>query len=84
MLLLYNHLQQKYSVTAHLKCYSDRELGPNGMPCFIVKINPSLDMDISGQQRFGFRCFPKLNGLRDIKGILLHFSWINNDQLKVN
>lgn len=46
MLLLYDHLQDKYSVIIHPKD-SASELGPNGMSCFIVKINPSLNTDIS-------------------------------------
>lgn len=73
MLLLHNHLQQKYSVTMCPKNYSARELGPNGMLCFIVKINPFLDMAISGGLKSGFECFLRLDGLMDIKEKFLDF-----------
>lgn len=33
------------------KDYSAKELGPNGMSCFIVKINSSLDLGISRKQK---------------------------------
>lgn len=48
----------KYLVTMYPKKYSARELGPSGMSCFIVKINPSLDMDISREQKFGLDVTP--------------------------
>lgn len=32
-----------------------------------------LDMDILGKQKSGFGCFPKLDGLMDIKEIILDF-----------
>lgn len=72
MLLLYNHLQDKYSVIIHPKD-SASELGPNGMSCFIVKINSALNMDISGEQKSGFGCLPNLDGLMDIKKIIPDF-----------
>ena len=43
------------------------------MSCFIVKVNPCLDVVISGKQKSGFGCRPELDGLMYIKEILLDF-----------
>lgn len=67
----------------HPKGYSVKELEPNGTSCFPMKINPSLDMHISGEQNSGFGHSPNLDGFVGIKEILLDFSGGNNDQLKV-
>lgn len=38
-----------------------------------MKINPYLDMHISGEQNSGFGCSPNLDGFMGIKEILLDF-----------
>jgi hypothetical protein len=68
------------------KDYSARELEANGMSCFIVKINPFLEVSVLRRLKSGFECSLKQDDEMDTKEILLDFfpGQINNDQLKVN